>query len=147
MNSQPIEIEQVFDVPVSRVWDAITDNEQMKLWYFRLAEFKAVPGFEFTFVAGAEGDVQYKHICIVTEVAPEKKLSYSWRYEDYPGNSMVSFELFEEGEATRLKLTHSGLETFSSNGTAFSRDSFAAGWTHIIGTSLKNFLEPEPARA
>jgi uncharacterized protein YndB with AHSA1/START domain len=147
MNSQPIEIEQVFDVPVSRVWDAITNNEQMKLWYFKLPEFKAIPGFEFSFVAGAEGDLQYKHICRVTEVVPKKKLSYSWRYEGYAGDSMVIFELFAEGETTRMKLTHSGLETFADAGAAFSRDNFATGWTHIIGTSLKNFLEPEPARA
>jgi uncharacterized protein YndB with AHSA1/START domain len=147
MNSQPFEIEQVYGVPVSRVWDALTDNEQMKLWYFNIPEFKAVPGFEFTFVAGAEGDLQYKHICKVTEVVPKKKLSYSWRYEGYPGQSKVSFELFKEGDQTRLKLTHEGLESFASYGPAFSWSSFAAGWTHIMGNSLKGFLEPEPARA
>jgi uncharacterized protein YndB with AHSA1/START domain len=151
MNSQPVVIEQVLDAPVERVWDALTKNEQMKQWYFHLPDFKAVPGFEFIFVAGAEDDVQYKHICRVVEVVPQKKLSYSWRYDGYPGQSMVSFELVEEGDQTWLKLTHAGLETFSSSGPDFARESFAAGCTQIIGNSLKGFLkqnqrEPESLR-
>ncbi len=147
MNSQPLVIEQVIDAPASRVWDALTKNEQMKKWYFDLPDFKAVPGFEFNFIAGAKGDVQYKHICKVTQVVPKKKLSYSWLYDGYPGDSLVSFELFEEGKQTRLKLTHAGLETFASSGPDFARENFAKGWTQIVGKSLKGFLEAEPARA
>src|SRR5450631_619443 len=119
MNSQPLVIEQLIDAPVTRVWDALTKNEQMKQWYFELPDFRAVPGFEFIFIAGAKGDVQYKHICKVTQVVPKKKLSYSWRYDGYPGDSLVTLELFEEGEHTRLKLTHAGLETFASPALIF----------------------------
>jgi uncharacterized protein YndB with AHSA1/START domain len=147
MNNQPVQIEQVYHVSTSRVWRALTDNEQMKSWYFKLPDFKAEPGFEFTFMGGAEGDLQYKHICRIIEVIPEKKLSYSWRYEGHPGQSMVTFELFGGDKQTKLRVTHEGLESFSSSGPAFSRDNFTAGWTHILGTSLKGFLEPEPARA
>ncbi len=147
MSNRPFVIERVFDAPVARVWDALTKNEQMKQWYFDLPDFKAVPGFEFFFTGGAPGDMQYKHVCRVTEVVPKKKLSYSWRYDGYPGESLVSFELFEEGDTTRLKLTHSGLETFASSGPDFSTENFAAGWTQIIGNSLKGFLETAPARA
>ena len=71
----------------------------------------------------------------------EKKLSYSWRYEGYPGNSIVTFELFEEGNKARLTLTHEGLETFPNHLADFAKESFAKGWTHIIGTSLKDFVE------
>ncbi|HEV7424022.1 MAG TPA: SRPBCC domain-containing protein, partial [Candidatus Paceibacterota bacterium] len=49
MSNQPFIIEQVYDVPVSKVWDAITDNEQMKKWYFQMKDFKPVVGFEFSF--------------------------------------------------------------------------------------------------
>ena len=48
----------------------------------------------------------------VAEVVPERKLAYSWKYADYPGESLVTIELRAEGSGTRLKLTHSGLETF-----------------------------------
>jgi uncharacterized protein YndB with AHSA1/START domain len=141
MNSQPFVIERVFDVPVKNVWDALTQNEQMKKWYFNLPDFKAVPGFEFTFTGGEAGITQYKHLCKITEVIPGKKLAYSWRYDGYRGQSLVSFELFEEGKGTRLKLTHAGLESFARSGPHFAQEKFVQGWTHILDKSLKGFLE------
>lgn len=54
---------------------------------------------------------------------------------------IVIFELFPEGQSTRLKLTHEGLETFPADLPDFSRESFAEGWTFIIGTALKEFVE------
>jgi uncharacterized protein YndB with AHSA1/START domain len=145
MSNQPFVLEQLYRVPVSKVWDAITNNEQMKKWYFQIPEFKPVVGFEFSFSGGANGE--YKHLCKVTEVIPAKKLTHSWRYEGYPGNSFVSFELFEEGKKTKLKLTHSGLESFKEAGSDFRPEKFAEGWTYILGTSLRGYLEPETVRA
>ena len=81
------------------------------------------------------------HLCKVTEVVPGKKLAYSWRYDGYPGDSLVTFELFETGEKTRLKLTHAGLETFAHLNPDFAVSNFVEGWTHILGTSLKEFLD------
>jgi hypothetical protein len=40
-----------------------------------------------------------------------------------------------------LKLTHEGLETFPASNTDFAKENFVAGWTHIVGTSLKEFVE------
>lgn len=140
MSAEPFVIERTFNAPIDKVWTAITDRNQMKQWYFDIADFKPEVGFEFTFSAGSEGK-KYVHLCKITEVQPGKKLSYSWRYEGYKGNSIVTFELFDEGGATRLKLTHTGLETFPMNNPDFARESFAAGWTYIIGSSLKEFAE------
>ena len=47
--SQPVIKEVLLDAPVSRVWKAITDKEDMKHWYFDFAEFKPEVGFEFQF--------------------------------------------------------------------------------------------------
>jgi uncharacterized protein YndB with AHSA1/START domain len=139
MGSEPFVIERTFDAPIPMVWKAITDREEMKNWYFDLAEFKAVKGFEFQFEGGPDGR-KYLHLCKVIEVIPEKKLSYSWRYEGYVGNSVVTFELFAEGNKTRLRLTHEGLETFPMDKADFGKSNFAEGWTYIVGTSLKDFL-------
>jgi uncharacterized protein YndB with AHSA1/START domain len=144
MSNQPFVIEQVYDVPVLTVWNAITKNEQLNKWYFNIADFKPVLGFEFSFSGGAKGE--YKHLCRITEVIPEKKLTYSWRYEGHPGNSFVSFELYEEGKKTKLKFSHSGLESFKEAGADFAPEKFAEGWAYILGTSLKGFLEPEYVR-
>ena len=114
MNNTPIIIERTFNAPVDKVWAAITDKTKMKEWYFDLSEFKAEPGFEFQFYGeGKEGE-KYLHLCTVQEAIVNKKLSYTWRYDGYEGNSLVSFELFSEGDKTKLVLTHSGLETFPS---------------------------------
>lgn len=140
MNTEPFVIERVYDAPVTKVWQAITDKDQMKQWYFDIESFKAEPGFEFQFYGGSE-EMKYLHLCKIIEVIPEKKLSYSWKYKDYPGESIVTFELFSEDSGTRVKLTHAGLETFPQDKKDFAKESFAAGWTHIIGTGLKEFVE------
>ena len=140
MNNEPFVIERTYNAPVEKVWKALTDNEQMKQWYFNIAAFKPEVGFEFTFDGGSK-EKTYTHLCKILEVIPNRKLSYSWRYKDYEGYSVVTFELFDEGEKTRLKLTHTGLETFPQVSKDFSKESFTQGWTHIIGTSLKNFVE------
>jgi uncharacterized protein YndB with AHSA1/START domain len=143
MTTEPIVIERVFNAPINKVWTAISNRDEMKKWYFDLAEFKPEPGFEFSFIGGTEEN-KYTHLCKVTEAIPGKKLSYTWRYEGYEGNSEVSFELFPEGEKTKLVLTHRGLNSFPPN-PDFAKENFVAGWTHIVNISLKEFLEKDDA--
>lgn len=140
MKTEPFVIERTYEAPVEKVWKAITDKDQMKQWYFDLAAFKPEVGFEFQFMAG-EDNKQYLHVCKITEVVAGRKLTYSWRYDGYEGNSFVTFELFPEGDKTRLRLTHDGLETFPASNPDFAKKNFAMGWTEIIGTSLKEFVE------
>lgn len=143
-SSQPIVREVLLDATAARVWKAITDKEEMKEWYFTISEFKPVPGFEFRFEGGTENKT-YVHICRIIEVIPLKKLSHTWHYQGYEGTTTVTFELFEEGESTRLKLTHEGLENFAvNNNPDFDKNNFEQGWTHIIGSSIKNFIENQP---
>lgn len=141
MNQEPIVVERVFQAPPARVWKAITDRHEMKKWYFDLAEFKAETGFRFQFTGGPSPEKQYLHLCEVTEVVPGKKLTYSWRYDGYAGISYVSFELLPQGNATLLRLTHTGLASFPSDNQDFARSNFVEGWNAIINQSLKNFLE------
>jgi uncharacterized protein YndB with AHSA1/START domain len=139
MEHKPIIVERVYNAPISKVWKAITDKTEMKNWYFDLAEFKPEVGFKFQFMGGTEEN-QFLHHCEIMEVIPEKKLTYSWRYDGYEGNSFVTFELFEEENKTRLKLTHRGLETFPDKAD-FARTNFEQGWDSILNTSLKVYLE------
>jgi len=140
MNNDPIIIERSYNAPAATVWAAITDRDAMKQWYFDLPEFKPEVGFRFEFTAGAEGR-EYLHKCEITEVITGKKLAHTWRYDGLQGNSVVTFELFDEGETTKLRLTHEGLETIAVNGADFAATNFVTGWTQIIGTSLKEYLE------
>jgi uncharacterized protein YndB with AHSA1/START domain len=137
---EPIIKEVLLNAPVSEVWIALTNKDEMKKWYFDIAEFKPLPGFEFSFEAGTEKK-KYLHLCRIKEVVPEKKLSYTWRYDGYPGNSLVTFELFPDGSRTRLKLTHEGVESFGIDNPDLAKENFIQGWTEIIGTSIKEFVE------
>jgi uncharacterized protein YndB with AHSA1/START domain len=137
--AEAIIMERIFDAPIGRVWTALTDVDQMRQWYFDLKEFKPETGFEFEFLVEHQGNT-YHHLCKVTEVIPEKKIAYSWRYKDEPGDSLVTFELSPKGEKTHLRLTHSGIETFPKT-PAYARKNFEAGWTAIVGTELKQFVE------
>src|SRR6266576_3245909 len=137
--AEAIVVERVLNAPVARVWQGLTDVDQMREWYFDLKDFKPQVGFEFEFIVEHEG-TNYHHLCKVTEVIPQKKIAYTWRYEGHEGDSLVTFELFADGEKTRLKLTHEGLETFPKL-PAYARKNFENGWTQLIGTELKQFVE------
>ena len=140
MKTAPFVIEEVLNAPISRVWKAITNKDDMKQWYFDLAEFKPEVGFTFEFHGGKD-DRSYRHLCKITEVVPDKKLTYSWSYDGYPGQSFVSFELKDNDGKTSVKLTHAGLDTFPKENPDFDAANFAEGWTYIIGQSLKQFVE------
>ena len=140
MNPKPIVIERIYNAPTAKVWKAITDKTEMKKWYFDLKEFKTEVGFEFRFLAGEDGK-KYLHICKITEVVAGKKISYSWRYYGYRGNSLVTFKLFDEGDKTRVKLTHAGVETFPPSNPDLAKENFVIGWTSIIGKALKAIVE------
>ncbi|MEJ0088460.1 MAG: SRPBCC domain-containing protein [Limisphaerales bacterium] len=132
-------LERTFDAPIIAVWKALTNVDEMRRWYFDLKEFRPEPGFEFRFIVKHEGN-SYDHRCKVTEAVPNKKIAYTWRYEGHEGDSLVTFELFPEGDKTRLKLTHQGLETFPKT-PAHARQNYLEGWTQLIGISLKDYVE------
>jgi uncharacterized protein YndB with AHSA1/START domain len=138
MENKPIIVERTYSAPISKVWKAITDKTEMKHWYFDIAEFKPEVGFKFQSIGGTETK-KYLHLCEVTQVIPNKNLTYSWRYDGYGGISFVTFELFEANNKTRLKLTHRGLESFPNN-PDFVRSNFEEGWQHLITISLPNYL-------
>jgi uncharacterized protein YndB with AHSA1/START domain len=148
--AEPVVIERTFNAPVARVWKALTDVDEMREWFLPCwrqddwsgPKFKPEVGFEFEFVVEKEG-TNYHHLCKVVEVIPQKKIAYTWRYKGEPGDSLVTIELFPESNMTRLRLTHEGLETFPQT-PAYARKNFEAGWTAIIGTELKKFVERKP---
>lgn len=138
---KPVIVEKTCNAGVERVWEAITRKEQMKEWYFDLDEFRPEVGFEFRFAGKGHKGESYTHICRITEVIPKQKLQYTWQYENHPGYSEVTFELFPEGaNQTRVKLTHQGLETFSQGNPDFAKTSFTGGWTELITVLLPKYV-------
>ena len=141
MKAEQVIVERTFNATADKVWSAITDLNELRNWYFNLEEFEPRVGFKFDFMGGPEDGKQYLHLCEVTEVIEGKKIAYTWRYDNYPGNSLVCWELMDKGEQTLLRITHTGLETFVGIGAEFEKNSFNEGWNHFLYTALKGYLE------
>ncbi len=141
MNENPIVVEHTFEAPIGMVWQAITDKDQMRQWFFEpITDFEPEVGFEAQFTVRSN-DQNYLHLWKVTDVVPGERITYQWQYGEYAGNSSVTWELSEVPDGTKLKLTHEGIETFPQDNPVFSRESGQAGWDYFLHESLKGFLD------
>jgi len=140
-SNKNIIIEQFFNKSITEVWAAITELDQMTQWFFEnIEEFKAVVDFETQFVVQSE-ERKFTHQWRITEVIPLKKIVYNWKYEEYPGNAHVTFELFEEEKGTKMRLTNQELDNFPNDIPEFSEASCREGWNYFIGQRLKDYLK------
>lgn len=73
----------------------------------------------------------------VTEVVPLKKIAYNWKFDDYQGDSFVTFELSGQDDTTKLTLTVIVAEDFPE----FKRESCIGSWDYFIKQRLKEYLE------
>lgn len=137
---KPIIVEHKFDTPVSKIWNAITVLSEMKQWYFAvIPAFEPKVGFQTNFTVQVEDRV-YPHQWTITEVIPQKKIAYEWRFQGYPGLGLSEFELFEENNKTRLQLTFTVIEKFPDHLPEFKRQSGLDGWNYFIKESLPNYI-------
>ena len=123
--------------PVDDVVDALINPEKTKQYYYGFAiegEWKEGGKYAYT-MNGA--------VCIegvVTELVPGKKISMTFNGKWIPDvaahpETTVDYEMWEEGENTYLKLTHSGLEEGS-----YAAGALPKGWVNII-SGMKTLLE------
>lgn len=140
-DEDPIVVEQTYNAPIKTVWNAITQADQMRQWYFgNIATFEAEVGFETRFDVECVDRV-FPHVWKVTEAEAPVRLVYDWSYAGYEGNSFVVFELSEHDGMTTLRLTQTATEDFSDDRAEFSREAGLEGWKWFIQDSLKAYLE------
>ncbi|AWA29867.1 SRPBCC domain-containing protein [Flavobacterium magnum] len=141
MENDKLSITHTYSASAETVWSALTDVAKMRQWYFpQLEEFRPEKGFQTEFNVQHDGN-DFIHIWKVTEAVALHKIAYEWRYGGFPGNSILSFELFPENGRTKLILTHTGLDSFEpSRFPALSKDNFILGWSHFTA-SLDTFLQ------
>lgn len=138
--NKPIVVEQVFNAKIREVWNAITELDQMKKWFFsNIPSFEPIVGFRTEFNIKS-GERNFHHVWEITEVITGKRIKYRWSYREYKGEGLVTFELFETGKQTLLRLTNEGLETFPGDIPEFTRESCKAGWEFFIKKNLYNYL-------
>jgi uncharacterized protein YndB with AHSA1/START domain len=113
-----IRFERILDAPRETVWRYLTEAEMRRQWFSGGTDMRAGEEVELVFDhdnLSAE-DVPYpeqyakwkgaKGCERVVEYDPPRVLAFTW---DEGKEGTARFELFEEGERTRLVLTHSGI--------------------------------------
>ena len=139
-NPPPILVEQDYDAPIETVWSAITDEDQMRIWFFdTMLNFQPVVDFETTFHVECDGR-DFLHVWKVVKVEPLEHIAYDWRYEGIPGLSTVFWDLSKTESGTLLKLAHQEREPFPQDDPIFTREACESGWDYILRDQLKNFL-------
>ena len=124
-------IHRVFDLPVSKVWRALTEAEEFKKWWgpkdFTCPTSKMeakVGGKYLSCMRGPDGK-EYWSTGVVKELIPEKRLVVTDHFSDEKGNIknaseygmpgnwpeelLISFDLEEAGDTTKLRLLHEGI--------------------------------------
>jgi uncharacterized protein YndB with AHSA1/START domain len=135
---KPLIKEFSYNVPIDEVWQALTETEKMKVWYFpQLKKFEPKVGFKFKF---EDDNAEYQKVWVVTKVTEDKTLAHTWAYKGYPGSSEVIFDLLPEGDKTKLRVTQTDLKSFP-NHPHFKRERFEWGWNNLLGQNLKHLLE------
>jgi uncharacterized protein YndB with AHSA1/START domain len=134
-------IKQRVNATVEKVWKALTDQAQMKEWYFDIPDFETDLHTEFSFY-GSDGETKQQHHGEILEVIPQEKLKYSWSYPEISKEkTIVKWNLQKEAETTLVILTHKGLENLEHLGEGFKKENFEKIWTKIVSEKLKNFVE------
>lgn len=141
ISEEPIIVEHLFNQSIEHVWKAITQVDQMTQWFFdNIPAFEPVVGFKTQFSVFSEKR-EFAHLWEISEVIPKKKIVYNWKYESYPGDSFVIFELIKHHHQTKLRLTTKVVADFPDDIPEFKWESCLAGWNYFIKDSLAKYLE------
>jgi len=139
----PVVLERAYQVPIKKVWAALTVKELLKQWYFDFSDqFKLEVGHVFEWKAGPPDGTQWLHRGKILEIINEKKLVHTWEYPGYSGQAKLTWEVSKISEnETHLKLLFEFIEPFDFKEDALRRKNFAEGWRHIVNKSLPEFLQ------
>ncbi len=141
MHLDTIHLEVTYNAPVERVWQALTEPDQIREWCFDVPNFLAEQGTEFEFNKLGHKNM-YLHRCKILDAKDKKRLQYTWSYPDLQiGESVVTWELIPRGAVTSVRLVHEHLLNHKDGGEAFTIDSFDSGWNNILKRSLADYLE------
>lgn len=136
--STPLIKEFDYNVPIGKVWQALTDVDKMKEWYFpQIQKFEPIVGYKFQF---DDNSSEYQKEWVVIKVKDDRTLAHSWAYKGYLGSSEVIFDLFADENKTRLRVTQTDLESFP-NHPHFKRERFEWGWDNLLEQNLRHLLE------
>lgn len=131
--------EQILNHSIDKVWNAISKQEEISSWFIN-ADFKAEPGYRYTFTASEEqGCTQIKGV--VKEADPYT-LVYTWVVQDTETVTTVKWALEEINGRTKLLLEHSGISNYPGETAVTMFGHFGKGWQNCFNL-LTDYLSEE----
>jgi uncharacterized protein YndB with AHSA1/START domain len=135
-----IERQVVLQAPRSRVWQALTDVQQLNEWFHVQMRGEIIPGGRLSGPITFPG---YEHATIeavVERVEPEHHLSWRWcphpveKGMDYTKEptTLVTFELEDVAGGTKLTVVESGFHQVPVVRRAKAYESNEGGWTEVV---------------
>ncbi len=118
---------------IDKVWKAISDKNQISEWFVK-ADFEAKIGYHYKFYH--EGTI-IRGVVLVAN--PLFELVYTWRVNDIDMETIVKWQLSEQGNGTLLKLEHSGISNYETENAIKMFSQFTSGWENCI-TELMKYL-------
>ena len=145
-----IRLERLLDAPMEKVWRYLTEAELRQQWFMGGTDATGVGEFDLLVdhdkLSSDKVPYPESHECSKGAIWTEKVVRFEppRLFETtFQGgkNGIVTYELFPDGERTRLVLTHSGIQSASGF------QDFGGGWTshlavlqeRLAGRSVKNF--------
>lgn len=132
-----IQKEKHYDHPIAKVWEAISQAEEISAWFIK-ADFMAEVGYRYTFTAPEEQNCT--QITGVVKEASPYTLVYTWTVQNTSVETVVRWDLEEVDGKTLLKLEHSGISNYEGETAVAMFDSFNGGWDHCVA-ELEQYLE------
>ena len=143
--SRSVRVERVIRADRERVFRAWTEAGQMKRWFapqgFTIpeAEVDARPGGAFRVLMRAPDGSEHVARGAFRRVEPPSLLTFTWAWEsaaEEADETLVTVELTEQGDGTRVLLVHEGFSTEAE------RESHEEGWISCV-ERLVTLLEGE----
>ncbi len=104
LSGRSLEKELFINATPERVFQALTEKEELERWFVKKAEVDLRPGGAIRFEWGP-GMVEVGKVLVLE---PPHRLSYTWEALE-PSPTTITFELTAENAGTRLRLIHTGI--------------------------------------
>lgn len=135
--------------PALRVFQALTDDNQLKRWFSspecpaKLWKMDARLGGKYGYATdkgmnAVNGVTEFECHGEIVEYDPPRVLAYTWLanwHDDATRRTIVRWELTPRSAGTHVKVTHSGLAQEST-----ARKDYLEGWPEVV-EMLKKFVE------
>lgn len=136
MEMKTITKELFINATPDRVFNALTEKEELEKWFVKIAEVELKPGgtikTNWTADMGEHGTVK--------EVNPPHVFSFTWEGMFSPSPTTITFTLEPKDNGTLLTLTHSGIGEGKGWEAYAGMDNEGKGWEAHL-KDLKSWIE------